>query len=129
MKYFFILSQLCFFSCGFYSLAGSIPTHIKSISIPLVENQTSDYNLSEQLTDKIISQFNESGILSIQDEDKAHSILKGIIKKITDGPYSYNKNESVSEFRYKIDVKIEWYDNANKKILLKKIIQALELMG
>ena len=72
---------MCVLSCGFYSLAGSIPPHIKSISIPLVENQTSDYNLSEQLTDKIISQFNESGILSIQDEDKAHSILKGIIKK------------------------------------------------
>ena len=97
---------MCILSCGFYSLAGSIPPHIKSISIPLVQNQTSDFNLSEDLTDKIISQFNESGILSIKDEDKAHSILNGTIKKITDGPYSYNKNESVSEFRYKIDVKI-----------------------
>ena len=109
-----------FLSCGFYSLAGSIPPHIKSISIPLVENQTSDFNLSEKLTDKIISQFNESGILSIQDEDKAHSILKGIIKKITDGPYSYNKNEFVSEYRYKIDVKIEWYDNENQKAIIDK---------
>ena len=72
---------MCILSCGFYSLAGSIPPHIKSISIPLVENQTSDFNLSEDLTDKIISQFNESGILSIQDEDKAHSILNGTIKK------------------------------------------------
>jgi len=111
---------LCFFSCGFYSLAGSIPPHIRSISIPLVENQTSDFNLSEDLTDKIISQFNESGILSIKDEDKAHSILNGTIKKITDGPYSYNKNESVSEFRYKIDVKIEWYDNTNEKNIIEK---------
>jgi len=115
-----MLSQLMSLSCGLYSLAGSIPPHIKSISIPLVENQTSDFNLSEKLTDKIISQFNESGILSIQDEDKAHSILKGIIKKITDGPYSYNKNESVSEFRYKIDVKIEWYDNTNEKNIIEK---------
>ena len=120
MKYFFILSQLFSLSCGFYSLAGSIPPHIKSVSIPLVENQTPDFNLSEQLTDKIISQFNESGILSIQDVDKAQSNLKGIIKKITDGPYSYNKNESVSEFRYKIDVKIEWYDNVNEKNIMEK---------
>ena len=97
-----------FLSCGFYSLAGSIPPHIKSISTPLVENQTSDFNLSEKLTDKIISQFNESGVLSIKDKDKAHSILIGTIKKISDGPYNYNKNESVSEFRYKLDVKIEF---------------------
>ena len=107
-------------SCGFYSLAGSIPPHIKSISIPLVENQTSDFGLSESLTDQIILQFNESGILSIQNADEAHSILKGTIKKITDGPYSYNKNESISEYRYKIDVKIEWYDNTNGKNILDK---------
>ena len=107
-------------SCGFYSLAGSIPPHIKTISIPLIENQTSDFNLSEELTDKIISHFNESGILSIQDEDTAHSTLNGTIKKITDGPYRYNKNEFVSEFRYKIDVKIEWYDNTNEKNIIEK---------
>ena len=114
------MAQLCIYSCGFYSLAGSIPPHIKSISIPLIENQTSDFNLSEKLTDKIIFQFNESGILSIKNEDKAHSILNGTIKKITDGPYSYNKNESVSEFRYKIDVKIEWYDIENEKNIIEK---------
>ena len=113
-------SQLFIISCGLYTLAGSIPPHIKTISIPLVENQTSDFSLSADLTDEIILQFNESGILSIQNEDDAHSILKGTIKKITDGPYSYNKNESISEYRYKIDVKIEWYDNTKEKNIIDK---------
>ena len=58
----------------------------------------------------------------------AHSIFEGIIKKITDGPYSYNKNESVSEFRYKIDVKLNGMIMQMGKILLKKITQVLELM-
>ena len=115
MKKIILFVALFAISCGIYSLAGSIPPHIKSISIPLVENQTSDFGLSESLTDQIILQFNESGILSIQNADEAHSILKGTIKKVTDGPYSYNKNESISEYRYKIDVKIEWYDNTNGK--------------
>ena len=78
-------------SCGFYSLAGSIPPHIKSISIPLVENQTSDFGLSENLTDQIILQFNESGILSIQNADEAHSILKGTIKKLPMAPIATTK--------------------------------------
>ena len=107
-------------SCGLYSLAGSIPPHIKSISIPLVNNQTSDFAISEDLTDAIILQFNQSGILSIQNSEEAHSILKGTVKKITDGPYSFNKNESISEYRYKIDVKIEWFDNTKEKNIIEK---------
>ena len=107
-------------SCGLYSLAGSIPPHIKSVSVPLVNNQTSDFTISEDLTDAIILQLNESGILSIQNAGEAHSTLKGTIKKITDGPYSFNKNESISEYRYKIDVKIEWYDNTKSKNIIDK---------
>ena len=47
-------------------------------------------------------------------------LLKGTIKKITDGPYSYNKNESISEYRYKVDVKIQWYDNTKEKNIIDK---------
>ena len=120
MKSFIIVSQLLTVSCGLYSLAGSIPPHIKSISIPLVNNQTPEFSISEDLTDALILQFNQSGILSIQNEGDAHSTLKGTVKKITDGPYSYNKNESISEYRYKIDVKIEWFDNNKEKNIIDK---------
>ena len=67
-------------SCGFYSMAGSIPPHIKSIAIPLMDNQTAEFDL-ENITDVIIEEFNEAGILYITDEKNAHSILKGTIKR------------------------------------------------
>jgi len=117
---FLFLSQILILSCGFYSLAGSIPPHIKSISIPLIENQTSEFSLAENLTDQVLDEFNQSGILSIKDQDIAHSILKGKITKVTDGPFTYNKNESVSEYRYKIDVRIEWFDSINENNILEK---------
>ena len=102
-------------SCGFYSMAGSIPPHIKSIAIPLMDNQTAEFDLAENITDVIIEEFNEAGILYITDEDDAHSILKGTIKKVSEGPYTYSKSEAVSEYRYKIEVKIEWFDLLNDK--------------
>ena len=120
MKYLFIFFQTVVLSCGFYSLAGSIPPHIKSIAIPLIENQTSEFSLSENITDQIIEKFNESGVLLIKDENIANSILKGTIEKVTDGPFTYNKNESVSEYRYKVDIKIEWYDTIKEKNILQK---------
>lgn len=107
-----------FLSCSYYSLSGSIPTHIKSIHIPLFENQTSEFDLAENITDFIIEQFNESGVLRIENDQNCNSILKGKIKSISNGPYTYNKEESISEYRYKIDVQIEWYDLKNDKNIL-----------
>jgi hypothetical protein len=119
MKNIFLLSSLFFLiSCGFYSLAGSIPPHIKSIAIPLMENETAEFGLAEDITDGILGEFVEAGILSITDENIAHSILRGTVKKVNEGPYTYSKQESVSEFRYKIDVKLEWYDVSQDKNLL-----------
>jgi hypothetical protein len=65
-----------------------------------------------------LGEFIEAGILSITDENIAHSILRGTVKKVNEGPYTYSKQESVSEFRYKIDVKLEWYDVSQDKNLL-----------
>ena len=119
MKNIFFISNLMFlFSCGFYSMAGSIPPHIKSIAIPLMDNQTAEFGLAEDITDGILDEFNEAGILRVSDENSAHSILRGTIKKVTEGPYTYSKQESVSEYRYKIDVKIDWYDVFQEKNLL-----------
>ncbi len=113
-----LLILLMAYSCGFYSLSGSLPPHIKTISIPMVENETAEFGIAENISDGIQSRFNDEGILKVID-DNADSILRGTVKKVTDGPYTYNKNESVSEYRYKIDVSIEWYDNKNEKTILK----------
>ena len=115
-----LILQFLLSACSFYSLAGSIPPHIKSIAIPLMNNQTPEISVSSNITDGIIQQFNESGVLLIDNQDRAHSVLNGTIKKIHEDPYTYNRNELISEYRYKIDIDIEWYDLIKEKIILEK---------
>mgnify|MGYP001163515183 FL=1 len=110
-------------------MAGSIPPHIKSIAIPLMDNQTAEFELAENITDGILEQFNEAGILYVTNADMANSILKGTIKKVSEGPYTYSKQESISEYRYKIDVKIEWFDVQEKKNLFEKTYSAFGAYG
>ena len=121
LKDLFCISTLGIFlsSCGFYSLAGSIPPHIKTLTIPLISNETAEFGLAEDITDGLLQRFNEEGILQLTDGDHADSILRGTVKKVSEGPYTYSKTESVSEYRYKIDVAIEWYDIQQEKLLLK----------
>lgn len=115
-----ILSIFVITSCGYYSMAGSIPPHIKSIAIPLVNNQTAEFGIAENITDNIIEVFNEENILHIVDSDDADSILRGTIISLVDAPYTFSSEEAVSEYRINITLDIIWSDIKNDVDILKK---------
>ena len=121
MRKLIYLSIIPLFSgCIYYSMAGSIPPHIKSISIPMVENQTVEFGISEAVTDNLVNQFLENNILRLDKENSADSILKGKIIRVKDAPYTYTKEESVTEYRLTITIDLEWFDVINDKVIIKK---------
>lgn len=48
---------LLFSSCGIYSFSGNLPGGVKSIAIPVFENQTAEFGIVETLTDEVVGQF------------------------------------------------------------------------
>ncbi len=120
MKNFKFFIFLLLLSCRYYSLAGSIPPHINSIAIPIVENQTSEFGISESVTENLLNIFSKENILKITDEEDATSILRGKITRITDAPYTFTKEEAVTEYRFTVQMSLEWFDVKNEKNLLKR---------
>jgi len=120
LKFYIFISAIFLQSCGFYSMAGSIPPHIKSIAIPLVENQTAEFAMAETVTDNLVSKFTKENILRVTSEKNADSMLNGIIMKVDDGPYTFSKEEAVTEYHFTVSIKLEWVDVANDKVLLTK---------
>ena len=117
--YLIFLSLLCL-DCGYYSLAGSIPPHIRSISIPLLDNQTAEFGISEGITDNLLEKFTDKNILRVVDVDNSDSILRGSIVQAEDIPYTYSKEEVVGEYRFTVAIDIEWIDVANDEVLFEK---------
>ena len=114
-----IFIYLCvFFGCGIYSFSGSIPPHIKSISIPLFVNETAEFGIAEAVTDEVTNVFLEENILKISDQ--GDSILRGSIKKVEDKPYTYSEMEEVLEYRYRVGISVEWFDVREEKVLITK---------
>jgi hypothetical protein len=107
-------------SCVHYSMAGSLPAHINSIAIPIVENQTVEFGMSESVTENLLIKFNEENILRVTDESESTSILRGTITRVTDAPYTFTKDEAVTEYRFTVHMNVEWYDVRDDKILIKK---------
>ena len=107
-----------FSGCGIYSFSGSIPPHIKSISIPLFLNETAEFGIAEAVTDEVTNVFLEENILKISDQ--GDSILRGSIKKVEDKPYTYSEMEEVLEYRYSVGISVEWFDVREEKVLIIK---------
>ena len=117
------------FSCSYYSMTGSIPSHIKSVSIPEFLNETAEYGIEQRITNLIIEKFNENGVLKVVDKENSDSVLKGSISKIDERPFTYNKDEVISEFRYKILIKLDWYDVSKDKSIISKTYSAFGSYG
>ena len=106
--------------CSYYSMAGSIPANINNVFIPLIENDTAEFEISENLTSKITQEIAIQNILKITDDSNSDSTILGVITSATDGPFTFDSNEQVDEYRFSISLKILWVDNENEKNLIEK---------
>jgi len=115
-----ILFIFCLVGCSYYSMAGSIPANINNVYIPLIQNDTVEFEIAENLTSKITEEIAIQNILKISDNEKSDSSILGVISSANDGPFSFDSNEQVDEYRFSINVQIVWVDNQNEKNLVEK---------
>jgi hypothetical protein len=102
--FYFILYLLSFilfiFSGCTYNFSGFMRSNIKSIYIPLFENQTIKYGIEEEITRSVIDAFIQDNKLKIK--KKSDSILIGKILSYERKAFTYDENENVREYRIDI---------------------------
>ena len=96
------ISLFLIIGCSYYSMAGSIPANINNIYIPLIENDTAEFEISENLTSKITQEIAVQNILKIVDNSNSDSTILGVITSASDKPFTFNSNEQVDEYRFSI---------------------------
>ncbi len=114
-------------SCSYYSFKGSIPSHINSVVITPLKNETSEYMISDLLNEKFMNLLLFENILDIESFQNADSKLDIIITSLTDKPniYTIDSNteyEIVNEWKITMNVKIIWYDLINNENIIEKNI-------
>lgn len=104
-------------SCGPYSFSGSAFPHIKTIAIPLLDDQTAEFGIKEGLTNSLIDAFSRDNSLKIGDRRTADSILKGIIIAVGDRAGGYDASERVDEIQVQIVVELSYEDVKKRKTI------------
>ncbi len=116
-----LLILLMFFlvllSCGVYTFSPSALGGIKSIAIPLFENQTLESGIGEKLTDGLSAAFVTDNSLRVLPEGRSDSILRGTVVSYSREAYTYDESEAVSEYIVRIEVDIKFIEYKSDKVI------------
>jgi hypothetical protein len=95
-----------------------VPSYIKTVGVAPVENRTSWFGLDINLTQALITQFQQDGRLGIEDPDKSDMVVKVIIRKYTETPESFDpKTNAVLQYLDSIDYDVVALDHVENKTL------------
>jgi len=106
-----------------YSFTGaSVPKHLKTIAIPLVDDQSGfgEAGLRERFTTELTNLFISDNSLEVTDRNAADSILEGVITTVSDAPAVVGQGESVSKRRITMTVKFTYQDMKLRKKVWEK---------
>ncbi|MFQ5708292.1 MAG: LptE family protein [bacterium] len=111
------LALLSLFSCGPYSFSGSSNPDIKTVSIPIFQDQTSEFGVKEKLTDAVIDEFTRDNTLKIVDRRSADSVVEGTVLRVDDRAGSFTSDEKVTDVKIFITVSVKYEDVKKRKVL------------
>jgi hypothetical protein len=106
-------------ACG-YTAGNLLPSHIKKIYIPTFENETTRYGIEQDLTTAVTDKFTDDNRLSVVSEGDADAMLRGVIIKYEKGALTFDRAQTVDEFKIEITVAVELEDLHEGKVLWKE---------
>lgn len=84
------------FACG-YSFRSPVPAHLDTLYVLTFENETREFQLTQQLTERVIDEFlNESRLRLVGEEEDADLVVLGTIKAYEEEALSYDPREGAN---------------------------------
>ncbi|MGD8629037.1 MAG: LptE family protein [bacterium] len=118
-RYLALIALAVVLSCG-YTAGSLLPKHIKKIYIPTFENETTRYGIEQELTARVAEAFTADNRLLVVGESEADALLRGVIVEYAKGALTFDRAQTVDEFKVEIVVSVEFEDLREGKVLWKE---------
>jgi outer membrane lipopolysaccharide assembly protein LptE/RlpB len=99
-----------------YTFNPSLTGHIKTLQIPVVENETIEVELSEQLTSSLTDRFVADNNLNVVSRD-GDAVLEGAILAYENRVFGFNADQRAEEYIVIMQVKMTLRDRVKNKEL------------
>lgn len=83
-------------ACG-YSFRSPVPAHLQTVYVPTFQNETREFQLTQQVTERVIGEFlNESRLQLVADEQDADLLVVGTVKSYEEEALSYDPGQAAN---------------------------------
>ena len=107
--------------CGYsVGLGGNLPSHIKTVAVPIFVNSTQQPAIESVITAAVVNAFVTSGRLKVVPVGQADSILEGNIVGYALDSIAYNPQINITEYRLRVRVNINFRDVKQNTTLWKQ---------
>jgi len=102
-----VLASGCGYTIG---LGGNLPSHIKTVAVPIFVNGTQQPAVENFITAAVVNAFVTSGRLKVVPVSQADSILEGEIVGYHLDAIAFNQSVNITEYRLRVRVNIKFRD-------------------
>ena len=113
---------LSILGCAYSFTGASVPAHLKTIGIPLVDDQSGfgEPGLREKFTTDLTNLFISDNSLEVADRKISDAVLEGVITGVTDAPSVVEQGEQVRKRRVTISTRFVLKDMKLRRTMWEK---------
>jgi outer membrane lipopolysaccharide assembly protein LptE/RlpB len=114
---------LFFMGCGYHfqESTGSLPSDVRSLSIPLFSNRTMQTGIESEVTRALVEKFISAGRLPIRRQDSADALLTGAVKSFSTTSVTVTGETQVTTgYRATLTVEVIFQRQRDGRILWKE---------
>ena len=105
--------------CG-YTVNGTLPSDIKTISVPIFQNLTREPGVEGLVTRAVVEAFTTNGRLKIASSADADTVLDGEVIGYSVFSIAFDKDANARQYRLIVTVNLQLRDRRKNEVLFKQ---------
>ena len=106
--------------CGVYSFSGAGKAPFETLTVSPFANNTIEYEMGDRLTDAVVDAFIRENLVKIVDPSRAEAVMDGTVVGYRRDPYTYDKEDIVSQYAVKVSVQVKVLKAESEDIIWEK---------
>ena len=103
-----------------YTATGVLPSHLKTVAIPVFANNTVEFRLADDVTDAITNAFIADRRLRIGRERDSDAVLRGTVLVYKNQVYGFTTQERATQYEILLVVQVEFRDQVKNRVIWKE---------